>query len=276
MSRRELQRLLAEGVLERVNRGVVVGSCVRRIARNDRVAAHRLALHALLLCFDDCVASHESAAVLFGLPLLGLPQYVVATRARGAWRGGPNARVRIAPLPPHHVVRTEADTRMTSMARTFVDVARTSAFRAAVVLGDGVLRTGLRTDGLEETLGECSSWADVGKARNALRFLDSRAESPLESASRAVMHERKLPAPELQVAIDTGPASYRVDFFWRRHGLIGEADGMAKYDDIATVRAEKLRQERLEQLGLRVVRWTWREMLADTDTTIARLRAALR
>jgi very-short-patch-repair endonuclease len=63
---------------------------------------------------------------------------------------------------------------------------------------------------------------------------------------------------------------------WGAQRVIGEADGLAKYDVVGALRAEKLRQERLERLGFTVVRWTWREMLVDTEETVARLRRALR
>ena len=79
----------------------------------------------------------------------------------------------------------------------------------------------------------------------------------------------------LQMSIDAGSVHYRLDFFWLAQGVVSESEGLAKYDDIATLRAEKVRQERLERLGLRVVRWTFREMMVDTDETIARIRAAL-
>jgi hypothetical protein len=122
---------------------------------------------------------------------------------------------------------------------------------------------------------ECAAWADVGKARRALGFLDGRSESALESVSRVIMHERDLPPPEPQVVIDAGGATpYRLDFYWEEQRVVGEADGMMKYDAPAALRAEKVRQELLERLGLTVVRWTWREMLVETDDTIARLRIA--
>lgn len=56
--------------------------------------------------------------------------------------------------------------------------------------------------------------------------------------------------------------------------MVGEADGMAKYDaGPAALRAEKRRQELLEDAGLIVVRWTWADLWAF-DPVVARLRAA--
>ena len=110
----------------------------------------------------------------------------------------------------------------------------------------------------------------------ALRFLDARSESALESVSRAIIHEHELPPPEPQVVIDAGAERHTGSTSsGRSQRVVGEADGMTKYDDIGVLRAEKVRQERLERLGLTVVRWTWREMLVETDRTIDRLRREL-
>jgi very-short-patch-repair endonuclease len=123
---------------------------------------------------------------------------------------------------------------------------------------------------------ECAAWADVGKARTAVDFLDQRSESPLESVSRAIIHERDLPPPETQITVRYSPAiSYRLDFYWRAQRVIGEADGMDKYQAPEVLRAEKIRQENLERLGYKVVRWTWHEIVVDTGATMARLAAAL-
>jgi hypothetical protein len=275
VSRRKVLTLIADGVVERVRRGVIVGACTLERAATDRQLAHSIALRALLLTYDDCYASHESAAYALDLPVLDLPQYAIATREHGAWRGGATSRVRIAPLPAHHVA-TAQGLRCTTAARTAIDIARSGTFREAVVVGDAVLRNHCDAASLLTVLDECSAWADVGKARLALGFLDERSESPLESASRAIIHEHDLPPPEPQVVIDAGgSASYRLDFYWKEQRVVGEADGMLKYDDPAALRAEKVRQERLERLGLTVVRWSWREMLVETDQTITRLRRAL-
>lgn len=54
--------------------------------------------------------------------------------------------------------------------------------------------------------------------------------------------------------------TYYGDFVWRRHRLIGEADGVGKYGDTAAairqaLRAERARQADLEAGGWRVARW---------------------
>jgi very-short-patch-repair endonuclease len=86
-----------------------------------------------------------------------------------------------------------------------------------------------------------------------------------------------LPAPELQVALGGASPVGIVDFYWEDFGVIGEADGLLKYDDAPdALRAEKLRQEALENLGFIVVRWTWEEIWRRPDVVEARLRNAFR
>jgi very-short-patch-repair endonuclease len=275
LGRRGLQRLLADGVLLAPQRGVLVGSCQVERAAADRRLDHLLQLQILLTVYPDAAASHDSAALVARLPLLMHPRLVTVTRRRGAWRGGAQSRVRIARLPASHLTTVDG-IRTTTVRRTFVDIARSATFREAVVVGDAAVRRGFGVADLREAVEECAEWADVGKARRAVRFLDGRAESPLESVSRAIMHEFDVRPPELQTPIRLDATTeYRADFYWKARRVIGEADGMAKYDEPAALRAEKLRQERLERAGFAVVRWTWDEMLNQTDATIARIQAKL-
>jgi very-short-patch-repair endonuclease len=71
----------------------------------------------------------------------------------------------------------------------------------------------------------------------------------------------------------------RVDFAWLGRGVVGEADGRAKYvadgDPVAAFDAEKERQRRLEALGLVVVRWGWRHLEGNPPPLVERLREAL-
>lgn len=60
----------------------------------------------------------------------------------------------------------------------------------------------------------------------------------------------------------------RVDFWWPDLHLVGEFDGRLKYRaELGGARAkdtvwrEKLREDALRALGLRIVRWTWDDAL---------------
>jgi very-short-patch-repair endonuclease len=85
-----------------------------------------------------------------------------------------------------------------------------------------------------------------------------------------------LPAPELQVPLGDASRVGIVDFYWREFGVVGEADGLMKYDEEQpeSLRAEKLRQEALEDVGFIVIRWTWDDIWRRPDWVEARLRSA--
>jgi very-short-patch-repair endonuclease len=92
-----------------------------------------------------------------------------------------------------------------------------------------------------------------------------------------------LPPPELQVTLawdEWGNPRIIVDFYWPEYGVVGEADGLMKYDVNADepnpLRAEKLRQEELEALGYVIVRWTWDDIWRRPEWVASRLRTAFR
>jgi len=65
---------------------------------------------------------------------------------------------------------------------------------------------------------------------------------------------------------------------WEEFGVVGEADGLLKYDDEEerlSLRLEKLRQEELEALGYIVVRWTWDDIWRRPEWVVARIRRAM-
>ena len=165
---------------------------------------------------------------------------------------------------------------VTSPARTVVDLAREHGVAAAVVAGDHALRKALTTRAeLDRTAAECRRWPGIATARSALDLLDGRSESPLESLSRLRLQAHQLPRPDLQADLrdERGRFVARVDFLFEGR-VIGEADGLSKYDTIAVLHAEKIRHERLENLGYVVVRWMWRD-LGCFGAVAERIRGAL-
>jgi len=103
-----------------------------------------------------------------------------------------------------------------------------------------------------------------------MAFADGRSESVGESRSRVAIHRAGLepPTPQWAVLGVTGRLVGRVDFGWPPLRAVGEFDGCAKYGRFLgpgqapadVVIAEKLREDRLRDEGLRVVRWTWSEL----------------
>jgi very-short-patch-repair endonuclease len=209
------------------------------------------------------VVSHRSAALMHGLPLLGpaplRPDLTVSPHCTGDVAA---ALLHRASLRDEDVVDI-GSTPVTSVARTLVDLARTVSTAACVVTIDAALHRGdVDAEQLEDVRRMCRTWPGIRKVPLALALSDARAESPLESFSRLVLRRLRLPTPELQTLLhdDAGRFVGRVDFYWPAPGVVGEADGRAKYDTRAVLFEEKRRQERLEELGLVVVRWDWTDV----------------
>lgn len=269
-----------------LRRGVLVGGAMLESTRDDFRARHALLARGAILATDGAAAYAclGSAALLHGLARLGSsPQRVRLYRARGRpWRDSEVA-VLTCGLPDAHV--TEVDNvPCTTAARTVVDIARWVSPRGGTVIADSALRVGVQRRDLQTVARDCARWPGVRKAREVLAFADGRAASPLESVSRVVFREVGLPPPELQwtVAWDQwGNPRIIVDFCWPEFGVVGEADGLLKYDqeidpEGTSLRAEKLRQEEIEGLGYIVVRWTWDDIWRRPEWVVARIRAAMR
>jgi Protein of unknown function (DUF559)/Transcriptional regulator, AbiEi antitoxin len=237
---------------------------------------------ALAVTGAHSVGSHRSAAQVNGLSLLRsrAADLVHVTRAptdRGSRTGRPGVRVHQAALPDGHVTRRQG-VPVTSVSRTVVDLARTLPFAEGVVVADSALAAKQTTSGeLEAVVAQCVRWPGIQRARRVVMFADQRAESPLESISRAVFHELGLPPPELQVWVgDEDGVAGRVDFLWRQYRTIAEADGAIKYTRPAEAMAQLNRDARLRAAGFEVVHFTWREIIRVPAQVVADIRAAFR
>ena len=264
-----------------IRRGVFVGA--RAWDGADDRQRHALRAGAAILATSGApaVACLGSAGLLHGFSRLGrAPHRVRLYRARGRpWRDS-DVAVLTCGLPAHHVTCVD-DVAVTTKARTTVDLARWVSFRGGVVVADSALRLGVTRGELEGVARDCRQWPGMRKAREVIAFADARAANPLESISRCAFRDEGLPVPELQVTLawnELGDPRIIVDFYWADFRVVGEADGLLKYDDDPdghTLRAEKLRQEELEALGYIVVRWTWEQIWRRPEWVAMRLRNAM-
>lgn len=114
----------------------------------------------------------------------------------------------------------------------------------------------------------------VPRLRRAIALMDPASESVLESISRSALRRFRLPIPECGVPVTGSDGRiYWADMKWQH--VLGEADGLSKYESVEVLRKEKHRQEALEQAGFRVVRWTWEEITRKPEQVAARIHSAL-
>lgn len=275
----ELQRLRDHGVLESVRRGVYVLREPHRALDDEQ--RHRVEAKACLLVLKQpATLSHETAAVWGGLPLLtpALDRLHVTRPELKASRTEAGIHHHPGSLPAGHVREVDG-VRITSAARTAVDVARTRPFPQGLAVVDSALRAGTPPDEIKEVLVFCRAWAGARGASRAVVAGDGRADNPGESFSRAVLIEGGVPPTGVQVAVvDADGLVGYADFGWLPLRVLGEFDGKSKYGEGAqsaeVLWQEKRREDRLRALGFEVVRWTWTDLLQPARLT-ARVRAAM-
>ena len=235
----------------------------------------RLAAIAAQRACRGSVLSHASAAIVHGLPLLGTvpipPTVTVPPNGTGDLV---RASLHRATLDDRDVVVRDG-VPVTSVARTLVDLGRSSSTASAVAVADAALHGGMVTGSeLDAVVIRCWNWPGIRRAIRAIDLADGRAESPLESVSRLVIRWLRLPQPVLQQSVgdENGRFVGRLDFYWDALGVGGEADGRLKYRELGlSLVGEKERQEQLEEAGLVIVRWGW----TDPTTRPNRLRTRI-
>ncbi len=188
----------------------------------------------------------------------------------------PGLRVHSAELPDAHVT-VQHGMRVTTPARTVIDLARTLDFRAGVVTADSALHAKLVSAGeLEAVLADCARWRGVSRAVEVVGFADWLSESVLESLARVVFRDVGLPAPELQVWAGDAEIVGRVDFLWRQFRTIAEVDGLLKYADPTRAIQQLERDKRLRDAGYEVVHFSWQEITQNPAYVATTIRTAFR
>lgn len=244
----------------------------------ERLALLRRAQASQLRC-ERAVITHVAAGVAQGVPTYGpLGRPCLTVPSGTALRHLADAHLHRASLAPEELIRIDGHD-FTGPARTVMDIARERGVDAGVVAADYVLHRKLADrEELAAAVRACSTWPGRRSARIALALADGDAESPLESISRLRIAAAGLPAPLLQVEFCDMDGVYitRSDFYWPEFGVVGEADGLEKYDAEGRVAA---RQEEthtaLVRCGLEVVRWGW-EGVFPFDPTAREIELAFR
>lgn len=263
--------------LVRIRRGAYAEPLVASRNRfSDELALARREAAAFSVLNRRVPVSHASGAALLAISLVDAPTRVCATFPRGRRGEAAGVHRHRGRLYPGQVIRL-GRVLLTSAARTVVDIGCELGVDAAIAAADSALRAGLTTrNELAAVLEACARWPGVAASARAVSLADPRAESVLESLSRRRILDAGLPAPEPQVTIVDAYGHFcgRVDFYWDEFGVVGEADGMGKYEDATdSLTEEKKRQGWVEDTGLIVARWVWND-LDPFDAVAVRLRNA--
>jgi hypothetical protein len=165
--------------------------------------------------------------------------------------------------PLDDVVRQPDGLPVTSVARTLVDL-------AGVLTAHQLERSCHRAEALRRLdVAEVQRLlADARRhgARNLRAAVATLAPAPpditrseLEERFLALVADAGLPRPDVNAVV----AGHEVDFLWRRQRLVVETDGAATHLTPTAFEEDRRRDAALQVAGLRVVRFTWRQITDD-------------
>lgn len=267
-----LTRSLADGTLTKLTPEIAVDAAwYEALAPWDRAQTRAIA-HGLSA--DRAVIVASSAARIHKLPVLGAGQTVELCYPNGH---APNYRTlprgvyyRRSTLPTTDILELDGY-RVTTIARTLMDVARFHGLTAGVVAMDYVMREHNRDhDWLYQHLTEGRRYPRLNLVRQAISLSDARSESPLESQARIQLWEAGIDDVVPQATITLDGTEYRLDFLV--NGWIDvEIDGESKYhgayglDPGEAIRAERRREKLIQNAGIRVLRFGAADLRRNGD-----------
>ncbi len=252
LSASAIGRRLQAGRLHRLHRGVYVPGH-RRLPPLGWTAA------AVLACGPGASASHLTAA---GLHALRLDSRTLIDIAVSSARRHAHARVvthSARNLRPHDVTVVDG-IPVTSPARTLLDCAPVvgpagTAKLVAVAERLGIFDLAAVDDLLLHVRGHRgrailrTAIADVARTRG---HTESAHEDRLLAAFRAA----RLPEPACNYPIQLPEGAFvRPDFLWHAEGLVVEADPRVTHDTTANYRSDRVRDRRLDAIGLQTMRF---------------------
>ena len=281
-SMKHVYRETRRGALARLRPGVYAeGEAWRAAGLEERhLALMRAAQNAAR---SRLVFSHESAAILHGIPLIGAPperpRIVVPP---GSARSSSLVQRTCRSSGDFDVVAL-GDLLATDLVTTAVDVAASRSTLGGVVAMSHVRRhAGVPPERIRERIDDRRPFRNARAAERALAESTAGSDSPLESLVMVRCADLGFEAPEQQRPIVVGAGEYRLDFAWRDGRIVLEADGREKYEDERILDGrdphdvlwqEKLREDAIRARVDAFARTTWAEAWAGAPLaeTLARL-----
>ncbi|MBD8870946.1 hypothetical protein [Nocardioides donggukensis] len=230
---------------------------------------------ALALHPEGAVASHFSAARLFGLPVPDHPfeHVTVFDPDHRRYRPEIKSHVTIHPMP----ATSRRGLKAAHPFRTFVDLAGWVSLVDLVAIGDAMVRV-LGADP-ESLVAYCRDSTDyyAGPARLAASYVRTGVDSPMETRLRMLIVLAGLPEPKVNhVLYDRhGNVRRRLDLSYPGIRLIIEYDGRHHIERVEQWSADLERREELEDGDWKVVVVTAADFYRHPTRTLERIRRSL-
>lgn len=253
------------GRLHRLHRGVyAVG--------HENLTWEARCLAAVLACSPTAVASHTSAAWLWGLLRTRPGAFHVTAPTRRHQREG--LKLHFAALADHDRAVCEG-IPLTAVPRTLLDLAATfgaTRLERVIERAEELRLFDLRA--VDSLLRRVGGHPGAGRLRQALssyRVDPSFTRSSLERRFLDLVRTAGLPAPAMNFSV----GEYELDAYWQAERFAVELDVYETHGSRAAFERDRLRQEDLKLRGIEMVRVTGARLDREPRRVIERIGALL-
>jgi very-short-patch-repair endonuclease len=227
------------------------------------------AFGALLACGSGAVLSHGSAATVWGIFKRWELPFEVTTPST---RRRPGIAVHRAVLTRQDI-RTQLGLRVTSPARTLLDVAPRMTDKALTRAVNDLRRPGyLRLHHLAELLDRFPRSPASGRLRPFLDDPTGPTRSEFEDAFFAFSKRFGFPKSQVNARV----CGFEVDVLFAEERVIVELDGWSFHNTRRSFESDRERDAELLARGFVTIRITWEQLVHDPERVAERLWAILR
>ena len=228
---------------------------------------------------DRAAISHQAAGALWRFDGCS-PGHVTLVTTRSLKRTNGDVQIRrVSTMPAHHLTRRHGLT-VTTPTRTVLDLAAVLPEADLETALDCALRRGSTSRRrLEMELRRTSGHGHRGRGA-LISLLRERSpdysptHSVLENRFRRLLKRNGLPLPSQQEVIHRRHGGFAVvDFMYRAHGLVIEVDGYAVHNSRSSWQHDRHRQNDLVIAGLKVLRYSWRDVCNDETSIVETVRS---
>ena len=229
---------------------------------------------AVLGCGQGAALSHWAACEWWGL-VRGQASTIEVTvpAAGGRWCRGVVVH-RSSNLAPGECCSVRG-LRVTSVARTIIDVAPSASSRELErMLDEGDRLRVLDAGELVAVLDQHRGRRGVGSVRRLLARHDAGStwtRSELEERFLALCRRSALAAPHVNHVV----GRHELDFCWPDQRVNAECDGRGAHATRRAFEADRARDAELTALGIRILRFTYRQVAREAPVVAHRLRTTL-
>jgi predicted transcriptional regulator of viral defense system len=266
LGRGAIAHRIGAGRLHRVHHGVyAVGHTVLTV--NGRRMA------AVLAGGPGAVLSHASAAALWEIRPSAAARIDVSVRTPGGRAKRPGLRIHRTPTLRADEITEHQGIRVTTPARTLLDLAATLSRRALERALDEAEIHGLYDlRALEAIVNAHRQERGAAKLRQALDLDGDPAltKSELEELMLALCHEHGLPRPQVNEDV----AGLEVDFVFADQRLAVEADSWTYHRTRRAFERDRERDAILARAGYRTLRFTHRQLTLRPAEVAATIRSS--